>query len=124
MLNTPEIFWVMSGDQVPLDLNHEQTPGVLAVGNDPALSTGTTPTVPTGLLPDWTNTSQSSLREIIRRERRVELGFEFHRYFDVMRYGKDYAQTALRDKPSFKYETNRYFPIPQSERDTNKKLVF
>ena len=88
---------------------------------DTSLSTAT-PTVPAGLLPDVTNATQSTLREIIRRERRVELGFEFHRYFDIMRYGKEYAQTALRDKPSFKYETNRYFPIPQSERDTNKKL--
>ncbi len=92
--------------------------------NDPALSTSATPTIPAGLLPDITNTSQSSLRDIIRHERRVELGFEFHRYFDIMRYGKDYAQNALKDKPSFKYETNRYFPIPQSERDTNKKLHF
>ncbi|GAB3554666.1 RagB/SusD family nutrient uptake outer membrane protein [Spirosoma fluminis] len=91
--------------------------------NDPALSNAATPTVPAGLLPDITNTNQSSLREIIRHERRVELGFEFHRYFDIMRYGKEYAQNALRDKPSFKYETNRYFPIPQSERDTNKKLI-
>jgi len=82
------------------------------------------PAVPTGLLPDITTTSQSSLRDIIRRERRVELGFEFHRYFDLIRYGKDYAQAALRDKPSFSYDTDRYFPIPQSERDTNKKLRF
>ena len=64
------------------------------------------------------------MRDAIRHERRVELGFEFHRYFDLMRYGKDYAQAALRDKPQFKYETNRYFPIPQSERDTNKALKF
>ena len=92
---------------------------------DTSLSTTTTtPAIPAGLLPDVTNATQSSLRDIIRRERRVELGFEFHRYFDIMRYGKDYAQTALRDKPSFKFETNRYFPIPQSERDTNKKLKF
>lgn len=92
---------------------------------DISLSMATpTPVVPAGLLPDVTNTSQSSLRDIIRHERRVELGFEFQRYFDIMRYGKEYAQNALRDKPSFKYETNRYFPIPQSERDTNKGLVF
>ncbi|MGF7216035.1 hypothetical protein GGR92_002200 [Spirosoma lacussanchae] len=90
---------------------------------DTRLST-TNPAVPAGLLPDITTTSQTSLRDIIRRERRVELGFEFHRYFDLIRYGKDYAQAALRDKPSFSYDTDRYFPIPQSERDTNKKLRF
>lgn len=89
-------------------------------GNDPALAK----TVPAGLLPEVTTTAQQSLREAIRHERRVELGFEFHRYFDLMRYGADAAQAALRDKPSFVYATNRYFPIPQSERDTNKALKF
>ncbi len=89
-------------------------------GNDPALGK----TVPAGLLPDVITTAQQSLREAIRHERRVELGFEFHRYFDLMRYGRDVAQAALRDKTSFIYATNRYFPIPQSERDTNKALVF
>ena len=83
-----------------------------------------TATVPAGLLPDLANLSQSALRDAIRHERRVELGFEFHRYFDLMRYGKEYAQAALRDKSSFSYERNRYFPIPQSERDTNKALRF
>jgi type IV secretory pathway TraG/TraD family ATPase VirD4 len=45
VLNTPEIFWVMSGDQVPLDLNSPDTPGVLVVGNDPALSTTFSPLI-------------------------------------------------------------------------------
>ncbi|WP_420146663.1 RagB/SusD family nutrient uptake outer membrane protein [Spirosoma sp.] len=96
--------------------------------NDAALSTpgsGTAvATVPTGLLPDVTTTVQSSLRDAIRHERRVELGQEFHRFFDLMRWGKAYAEAALRDKTNFKYDTNRFFPIPQSERDTNKALKF
>ncbi len=93
--------------------------------NDPALRPATgTAAVPVGLLPDLANLSQGNLRDAIRKERRVELGFEFHRWFDLMRYGKDYAQTALRDKPNFNYDRNRYFPIPQSERDTNKALKF
>jgi hypothetical protein len=45
VLNTPEIFWVMSGDQVPFDLNLPDTPGVLVVGNDPALSTTFSPLI-------------------------------------------------------------------------------
>jgi type IV secretory pathway TraG/TraD family ATPase VirD4 len=45
VLNTPEIFWVMSGDQVPLDLNTRETPGVLVVGNDPALSSTFSPLI-------------------------------------------------------------------------------
>ncbi len=34
VLNTPEIFWVMSGDEVPFDLNDPAKPGFLVVGND------------------------------------------------------------------------------------------
>lgn len=79
-------------------------------------------TVPAGLLPDITITDQAQLRDIIRRERRSELALEFQRFFDVMRYGEAYATNALKDVPNFNYANNRFFPIPQSERDTNKKL--
>ncbi|MGO4816897.1 RagB/SusD family nutrient uptake outer membrane protein [Flavobacterium sp. W22_SRS_FP1] len=78
-------------------------------------------TVPPLLLPDVTNSVQSSLRDAIRHERRVELGLEFHRFYDIMRYGKIYSENALKDA-NFTYENNRYFPLPQSERDTNTKL--
>jgi hypothetical protein len=81
-------------------------------------------TVPTGLLPDITTTDQSLLRDLIRRERRAELALEFHRYFDIVRYGESYARAALSDQPNFNYAKHKFFPIPQSERDTNKKLVF
>ena len=76
-------------------------------------------TVPANLLPDVTYTNQSSMRDAIRHERRVELGLEFHRFYDVIRYGKTYAEQVLQN---FNYENNRYFPIPQSERDTNSKI--
>jgi hypothetical protein len=79
-------------------------------------------TVPPDLLPDISGSSQMSLREAIRHERRVELGFEFHRYFDIIRYGESYANQALSDKENFNYSTNKNFPIPQSELDTNKEL--
>jgi hypothetical protein len=79
-------------------------------------------TVPTGLLPDVTVTDQSQLRDIIRRERRAELALEFQRFFDITRYGQAYAQQALADRPNFNYSRNRFYPIPQSERDTNKGL--
>ena len=78
--------------------------------------------VPPGLLPDITVTNQSGLRDLIRKERRSELALEFHRFFDVVRYGSAYAATAMQDQPNFNYAANKYFPIPQSERDTNKKL--
>ena len=76
-------------------------------------------TIPADLLPDVTYTNQTSMRDAIRHERRVELGLEFHRFYDVIRYGKTYAEQVLQN---FNYEKNRYFPIPQSERDTNSKI--
>ncbi|HUM46439.1 MAG TPA: RagB/SusD family nutrient uptake outer membrane protein [Chitinophagales bacterium] len=79
-------------------------------------------TIPAGLLPDVITAGQSEVRTAIRHERRVELGFEFHRYFDVIRYGEAYAEQAFADKPFFNYTTHKYFPIPQSERDRNHAL--
>lgn len=62
--------------------------------------------------------TESAMREVIRKERRKELGFEFHRFFDLMRWGKDVAEAALGS--SFKWQEPRfYFPIPQSEKDAN-----
>ena len=79
-------------------------------------------TIPDGLLPDVTSGGQSEVRNAIRHERRVELGFEFHRYFDIIRYGPDYAYNAFQDKENFNYEEYKHFPIPQSELDTNHEL--
>lgn len=79
-------------------------------------------TVPDGLLPDITTTDQSQLRNIIRRERRSELALEFGRFYDIIRYGNVYASDALKDIPNFNFETNKFFPIPQSERLTNNLL--
>ena len=78
-------------------------------------------TVPLDLLPDITSTNQSTLRGVIQHERRVELGFEFHRFYDLMRYGATIAEAALSDT-NFNYATHRYFPIPQSEIDTNNSI--
>lgn len=80
------------------------------------------PTIPGGLLPDVTSVNQLDLRKAIQHERRVELGFEFHRYFDMIRWGEVYSVQALTDKPNFNYELNKHFPIPQIERDRNKAL--
>jgi hypothetical protein len=79
-------------------------------------------TVPTGLLPEITTTDQSQLRDMIRRERRSELALEFHRFFDVIRYGSAYATAALSPGTSFSYDTNKWYPIPQTERDANPNL--
>jgi hypothetical protein len=78
--------------------------------------------IPAGLLPDVVNTGQQGVQDAIRHERRVELGFEFHRYFDLMRYGKAAAEAAL-SSAGFKYDVHRYFPIPQSELDANPAIT-
>jgi hypothetical protein len=78
-------------------------------------------TVPANLLPDVTSTDKDEVRTAIRHERRVELALEFHRFFDLMRYGKEAAESALSSE-GFNYETDRYFPLPQSELDTNSAL--
>ncbi len=73
-----------------------------------------------GLAPT-TASSQAEMRDAIRKERRRELGFEFHRFFDVMRYGKEYAEKALGS--DFKWSEPRfYYPIPQAETDANAAL--
>ena len=77
-------------------------------------------TAPGDLLSDITTTDINQLREAIRHERRVELGQEFHRYFDLMRWGKASAESALGE--NFNYEENRYFPIPQEEIDSNQAI--
>jgi hypothetical protein len=79
-------------------------------------------TVPEALLPDITSTNQAEVRAAIQHERRVELGFEFHRYFDIIRWGEAYAQQALSGQTGFDYQKHKYFPIPQSERDRNRAL--
>ncbi len=78
--------------------------------------------IPAGLLPNITTNDQQQLRDLIRIERRSELALEFHRYFDMIRYGKEYASNAMRNIPNFNYDVNKFFPIPQSERNANKKL--
>lgn len=77
--------------------------------------------IPLDLLPDISNSNQSDVRDAIRHERRVELGFEFHRFFDLMRYGSLVAEAALSGT-NFNYEENRYFLIPLSEIDNNPSI--
>jgi hypothetical protein len=78
--------------------------------------------IPLNLLPNIISTDQQTVRDAIRHERRVELGFEFHRFFDVIRYGEATAEALL--PPDFKFSNNQgRFPIPQSELDTNPAIT-
>lgn len=69
-------------------------------------------------LADISGKTESEMRSLIRTERRKELGFEFHRFFDLMRWGKEVATEALG--PEFTWtEPRYYFPLPQTELDSN-----
>ncbi len=73
---------------------------------------------PTTALPAITTTDQSEMRQAIRHERQVELGFELHRFFDLVRWG-----IAADVLPGFQAGKHEVFPLPQTEIDLNPKLV-
>ena len=65
--------------------------------------------------------SQDELREAIIHERRIELAFEGHRWFDMIRINDgEYALQFLRSIGKTNVTKERLlFPIPQVERDAN-----
>lgn len=73
---------------------------------------------PATTLPVITTTDQTMLIDLIRHERRVELGFEMHRFFDLVRWG--IAKDVI---PGFIVDKNEVFPIPQTELDLNSNLT-
>lgn len=75
---------------------------------------------PTDLLADVTTSNKDQLRTAIQKERRTELAQEFHRYFDLMRWGKAIAEAALGT--DFNFEAKRYQPLPQAEIDANQAI--
>lgn len=68
--------------------------------------------------------NQATMRDCIRLERRHEFGFEFHRFFDLMRWGQSVAVPALATKGvTLPWSAPRFFfPIPQAELDANTAL--
>lgn len=70
---------------------------------------------------DFNGSGQDLLDEILR-QRRIELAFEGHRYFDLGRYGLDIHRgansTAISEIPFSDYR--RVFPIPLNEMNTNR----
>lgn len=88
--------------------------------------------------------SQAELREILRRERRVEFASEEQRLFDIRRWGiaedvmpgnvygilnywdtdrNDYGEHVFIENRIFKPDRDYLWPIPQSEMDLNENLV-
>lgn len=99
-------------------------------------------------MPAVTTLNSTELTKIIRRERRVEFAFEGLRYFDILRWGiaatelnRQFTGMKLTNDPAnyqafpvdaegyliyqkrnFVAGRNELWPIPQTERDINKKL--
>jgi starch-binding outer membrane protein, SusD/RagB family len=75
------------------------------------------------ILPKVTTTNQEQLRQAIRRERRVELGMEHDRFFDLVRWG--IAGEALRaaGKNNFNEARDILLPIPQTQIDLSKGVL-
>jgi hypothetical protein len=73
-------------------------------------------------LPDVTETDKAALRDKIFHERRVELGLEGHRFFDLVRQGRA-AELLKGSGYQFQAGKHEYFPIPQRELDACDKLV-
>ena len=71
-------------------------------------------TSPSTTLPAVTTTDQTALRNAIWHERRVEMGMEFDRFFDLIRQGR--AATVLGPL-GFKTGVNEIMPIPQNQID-------
>jgi hypothetical protein len=75
------------------------------------------------ILPDVTDADQNSLRDAIRRERRIELAMEHERFFDLVRWGV--AQAALNGagKPNFNSNRDALLPIPQTQIDLSAGVL-
>ena len=74
------------------------------------------------ILPKVTTTDQGELREAIRHERRVELGLEFDRFYDLVRWG--IAKEVLHAAGKTNYQDkNALLPLPQTEIDKSKGSV-
>lgn len=71
-------------------------------------------------LPERTGLSQADFRLAVEQERRVELAFENHRWFDLVRTNRLVPVLTASRLPV--KETNRLYPIPQREIDLNKAL--
>lgn len=72
------------------------------------------------ILPPVVTTDQTTLRNAIWFERRVELAMEFDRYFDVIRQGRGAAVFGVR---GWKAGKNEVWPIPQNEIDLSAGVL-
>jgi len=75
-------------------------------------------------LDDISGLNKETFRQAVLHERRMELAFEGHRWFDLIRvengtYGLEFLHSIGRTNAT---EKHLLFPIPQAERDVNPNL--
>ena len=75
------------------------------------------------ILPDVTTTDQATLRAAIRQERRVELGMEHERFFDIVRWGISQASMNGAGKANFNASRDVLLPIPQTQIDLSAGVL-
>ncbi len=74
------------------------------------------------ILPEVTTTDQAELRDAIRHERRVELGMEFDRFYDLVRWG--IARDVLHAAGKTGYQDrHELLPLPQNEIDKSNGVL-
>ena len=73
------------------------------------------------ILPPVTSTDQNVVREAIRHERRVELGLEFDRFYDLVRWG--IAKEVLQAAGKNYQDKNALLPLPQEEIDKSNGVL-
>lgn len=77
----------------------------------------------TTILPAVTTTDQAQLRDAIRRERRVEMGMEHDRFFDLVRWGIAGTVMQASGKPNFNPARDVLLPIPQTQIDLSQGVL-
>ena len=70
---------------------------------------------------DLHTTDKATFALMVEQERRVELAFENHRWFDLIRTGR--AVEVMKGKGFSLNETNLTCPIPQKQIDVNPDLT-
>lgn len=78
-----------------------------------------------GLTNPLSGLSQAEFRNAVMKERRIELNFEGHRWFDLVR--REQLIEAVNNETSFSRNPtvdarHLLFPIPQREMDINQSL--
>lgn len=76
-----------------------------------------------GVLPDLAAMGYDDFKNAILEERRKELAWEGHRWFDLVRHGRLVEKVQAAKPGSPVAERHNLLPIPQRERDINKKLT-